>query len=432
MSSKLIYKLFYLYCFVLLVRFLVTFTKSISLELYTAAFQDFTISDWLINYEAGFVRRGLWGSIFLKLYELFGINPGPLIYVLSYLFLFLFVVLFIKKWRNYKLSLFLLPSIWLIGAFAKYNLLWFRRDILIFLLIWLAFICYRSYIEGKKSNIVWLYLVSIFTILSHEASFFYFVPIICLHYILVCRCNLSWMRSIVNTLIFCLPMLFAMFLCSYFKGNAEMAEKIWHSWDPYFMSEFGKILPIGEGTAALGWDGLETFRNHLALNYFSKTSGVYKFMILPFIYIGVYYLLVRPNNIKIGVNSNGKYFSSNIFSKILLLQFVFLLPMFTVLSCDLGRVVLYWTISSFLFYFSLDSKSFHILFKRKNIGINWMNLQYRLVYNKCIYLIIYIFLSIDIFIFTIKFAFFSSVLGDFYVFINYLIKCGLWCLTFLN
>ena len=37
-------------------------------------------------------------------------------------------------------------------------------------------------------------------------------------------------------------------------------------------------------------------------------------------------------------------------SSILVFQFIMLIPMFTVLSCDTGRVVLYWLSSSYIFF----------------------------------------------------------------------------------
>jgi hypothetical protein len=48
--------------------------------------------------------------------------------------------------------------------------------------------------------------------------------------------------------------------------------------------------------------------------------------------------------------------------RIALFQFLMLLPMFTVLSNDLGRVVCYWTLSSLVFYLVVPAERFEGLF----------------------------------------------------------------------
>ena len=60
----------------------------------------FRFADWLINYEAGFVRRGFFGSLFIKLSNLTGASI-ELLYLLliSFFYLIFFYLVFhlIKK-----------------------------------------------------------------------------------------------------------------------------------------------------------------------------------------------------------------------------------------------------------------------------------------------------------------------------------------------
>ena len=42
---------------------------------------DSTISEWLINYEGGFVRRGLTGEFFFQIHELLNIHLGWLVFI---------------------------------------------------------------------------------------------------------------------------------------------------------------------------------------------------------------------------------------------------------------------------------------------------------------------------------------------------------------
>ena len=52
------------------VIFLIIFSKSF----YVAGFDAYGIGDMLINYQCGFVRRGLLGTLFLKFSDLSGLN----------------------------------------------------------------------------------------------------------------------------------------------------------------------------------------------------------------------------------------------------------------------------------------------------------------------------------------------------------------------
>lgn len=417
LTYKKIRYLFGAYCFILIVEFFYRFILSIVPRHFRGSFLDFTTSDWLINYEAGFVRRGLWGQIFFYLYDWWGINAGYLIYFLSYLFLFIFLYLFIREWRRNNLSLFLLPSVCLVGAFAMSYLLWFRRDVLIFLLIWCILKGYHSFLSGNKKALWIMYFFSGVTILSHEASFFYFVPLLGLHFFLMRLQKEQWKIALGKAFLFLLPIGAVMLLCVIYKGNGDMAYGIWHSWDGYFISNFGEILPMGKGCEALGWDGMETFKNHFSENYLNKTLGIYRFCIWPFIFVAVYYLLIQVNKIKLGIREEKRDDASLglHLSLILVLQFVFLLPMFTVLSCDLRRVVLYWTLSSFLFYFRLGENWLQAFEQGKfAVRISKWNriLSTGKLGNKYVYIVVAVFLGIPFYGFSELNAFSSSVLGN--------------------
>ena len=69
-----------------------------------------TIGEWLINYEGGFVRRGLFGSIIYKLSYGLNINPFLIVNILSFLIFISFLYL-LKDTRKYFSSLFLLSPI---------------------------------------------------------------------------------------------------------------------------------------------------------------------------------------------------------------------------------------------------------------------------------------------------------------------------------
>ena len=68
---------------------------------------DWTISEWLINYEAGFVRRGLSGQLIFIFYEIFGINIRLIAFAIISIMVGLFYLIFYSFIKNIKLNIFL-------------------------------------------------------------------------------------------------------------------------------------------------------------------------------------------------------------------------------------------------------------------------------------------------------------------------------------
>ena len=67
-------------------------------------FQFFDFSDLFINYQGGFIRRGLLGEIFYQFY-LKGINPVYLAYIISLLSYIVIVVYMIRNFRKHGYAL---------------------------------------------------------------------------------------------------------------------------------------------------------------------------------------------------------------------------------------------------------------------------------------------------------------------------------------
>ena len=66
------------------------------------------LSELLINYQGGFIRRGIFGEVILKIYQIFKINPLTL---LSYIFIFIYLIqifIFYKLLKKYNKNYFLL------------------------------------------------------------------------------------------------------------------------------------------------------------------------------------------------------------------------------------------------------------------------------------------------------------------------------------
>ncbi len=355
MKTRIIKYLFIAYCIVIALQFilLATMQNCFTQFLARANFEGWNLCDWLINYSDGFVRRGLWGEIILYLYNTFNIDIAQSIIwitIISTIALILFTIYFFKK---KGLSFFLLPNVILLGSFAMNEILSHRRDALMLLLIFLALYFYKRWIEERGRRLIYYILLSltgIFVILTHEASFFCFVPFITFDYFIRNK-NRLLVQRVTSTVFFILPMLFTMGCACIFKGNEDVANNIWNSYAPYFQEEFGEMLPMGEGVNALTWSTGYAVNHHIEKNFMQMffhghIPSLFAWCIILFF---AFYLMVNVNKIRI-FGYEKEDIDTSYLATILLIQFVSLLPMFTVLSCDLGRIFTYWSLSSFFIF----------------------------------------------------------------------------------
>ena len=373
---------------------------------YQALFEHWGFADWLINYEGGFVRRGILGQAILCMHRLFNIDIGQTLHIISLLstlaLIALVITIFIKK----RLSLFILPTAIMLGTFAINNIASFRRDQMMLLIIFLILYLYKKY--KTCNNIIYYLLFSItgvFVILVHEASFFCFVPFIFIH-----QCDKLQLKDMLKSTLFLLPVIAAMGICCIFKGDAATSDAIWESYQPYFIETYGERLHMSEAVNALTWETIPTMKYHLKTNYI-KSSCLLGWMTT---FITTLYLCANVNRVKL-FSYEKKEANSVSLTSILLAQFISLLPMFTVLSCDLGRITIYWTMTSFFMY-ALFGNTIEIpiltnLSKKINSGFNttWMS-------SKLLYVIITITIACPLVFYTANEAFYSTTIGNIWSF----------------
>lgn len=79
------------------------------------------------------------------------------------------------------------------------------------------------------------------------------------------------------------------------------------------------------------------------------SPAVWRIPLVIFNLLAAYYLVTRLNAVNMGLYRT-KPMNHVMMSNVALIQFIAMLPMFTVLSCDWGRTIPYWVISSLMFY----------------------------------------------------------------------------------
>ena len=191
--------------------------------------KSYAYNELFINYQAGFIRRGLLGEIFWQLNSFFSIKP---LIFFSYLFFVLYltnIYLFIKIFKTYKKSYFIYFLIFLSPALILFPIyeenLYFIKDIIIKLsILFHAFILIRiknksntnNYLEYLKFIIIPILTISI---LIHEYQVLY----LSIHILL----SLSFVKTkneIIKLFKVYLLLLIPIFLTLIFMGNLTQYE----------------------------------------------------------------------------------------------------------------------------------------------------------------------------------------------------------------
>lgn len=312
---------------------------------------NWAATDYLINYQGGFVRRGMFGEILYHLRLSFGIDTLSLLTVMSVVCYLLLLYLLIKSFWKRGLQLYILP---LVICYGLNNVA--RKDSLQILLLWLI-LYFFLHIKSQGIKIGISMLITVFLLNLHEASLFFVWPLLSI--LILADDSLNKRMKVVGVVT---PI--ATFLSlAYFKGDVATAQAIHDSWKMFLPAEWGDVP--NTSVEAIGWGAKDTFLMHLRLNYFAPDLNypwLKGWMIRPFIYIFIYYLISNyPLFFRKG-DAVENHRDSIILSRILLFQFIMLIPMFTILSCDLGRIVCYWTLSSFVFYLIVPQQTLEKLF----------------------------------------------------------------------
>jgi hypothetical protein len=279
----------------------------------------YTFTDWLINYEGGFVRRGLLGQIVFELSKLLNIQIKFLILIFQisiYLIYFLiFFLLLSKRETNFFWLLIIFSPISFLYPMAELEALG-RKDIFVIT----SFLIF-SIINYKSLSSLLFSFIFIFTLscLIHEITFFYIFHYLFVFYVKN-KIFINQKLNIKHYLVFFLSLGILLYLNLYLH-NFVIIEDIVNSYNyenlTALSGSFSHISPTIDSVF------FKTFSN---INIVSIAR--YGFLIListiPFIYF-----------IKIKSDYENKYFNfQNIFISIILLS----IPLYSLIF-DWGRII---------------------------------------------------------------------------------------------
>ena len=292
---------------------------------------SYSYSEFLINFQGGFVRRGLLGEMLFRLYNRHNFYVQLALFCSCYFIYLCTIVFYIYKFKNRNLCWWLLFSPLLL-CFPMYIV---RKDYLLY-----AILIIIIYLLRNKTHLINKAIALTLVVLSlflHEAFIFWGFPIFML-------ILLSDKKNRALNYIFSIIPLCVFFILCVYKGNLSTSHLIVDSWNSVIPSS-PLSYTFDNSIGAIGWDSKTTFLSHLKLNVGDGGIGI---VITPLIALTIYYFFSNffsflssgesyKNLQKINLSISLLYSSS----------LIFLLPMFTVLSCDVGRVFHYAAIATF-------------------------------------------------------------------------------------
>ena len=301
---------------------------------------SWTIGEWLINYQGGFVRRGFLGEGIYLLSNATKISPIFIIWLISISSYYLLIKLTFIEAKNKISDVFLLsPCIFMAPIIGDFLI---RKDSLLLLI----FLISLKLIKSKRINLIFLNLLNIAAILIHESFAIYALPI---QFILISKDN-EYKNNYYNFLKF-IPSLCFFICCFIFKGDQNQAISIHQSWlNNSFLFPFENLnyeFPLG-AINAIGWDFKQVLKILLeSLIDFKGILWVPLAWLTTTIFLASFFL---------GDNS-GKDFRIKFF--ILSLQF-FPFSILCFSGWDYGRWIFVWIVSSILIYctFGEELKSY--------------------------------------------------------------------------
>lgn len=346
---NLLFVLTIIYLFQLFVRQLFQFQYSYEND------EFYHISEWLINFEGGFVRRGIRGELISCLYHFLGFSPYLSVTFIAAASFVLLTCFFFKGFIKNGYSIFILPFVFFLGN-PILNSFWLRPDSLLVIL----FIVMLYILRKSKFNILNLFFINalfIAAVLLHEIFIFIALPITILLVSYSLRKNfLQRCNNIFISYLYACLCLIPAFITTLFvvtnSGSPEIASTIWESWKNVpFPNDFltwasaDEYPGAFEGMTKTMQEGLSQYSGEFIVWFY---EGLYGPLMIAATICTVYFILININclNNKILCFKPQDNNNKSLISSVLILQLIAIIPLY-ILGWDYGRWIFFWVTSSF-------------------------------------------------------------------------------------
>jgi len=307
--------------------------------------------EWLINYNAGFVRRGLIGHL-INLFS-FGSEPktvNSIVFSLAVVFILLVNLFVYKSSLSTQSTVLIVLSPTGIVWMAIRNEYYYRKEILFFIVILIASLIFmrrhhNTCKDTAYSLTVFIFIVTPLLILVHEGALFFAVPFLS---VILSQAydGIKFRRPILICYLTLALILFLFMIIN--KGTYATSIGIWNSLSDVARLGSLEVLPQG-GISAIGYSTWQAIKFAGGL----VASGNAGFYLLQLVFL---YLLITF----IVSNQRNQDFKELLFVREMFLPYVLIcltfLPLF-VLGWDWGRWLMgIWYVSLCVYLLKLDTR----------------------------------------------------------------------------
>jgi hypothetical protein len=303
---------------------------------------SFQMTEWLINYSGGFVRRGLPGTLIGLLSGVTGIQANHFA-IITGLGSYLLLTAWLLRRATVTFPAVLILSCIVMG-FPAYQDSIVRKDCMGLLFLIACLVTDHSRFP-RPVVIAILNLVSGVAILCHEAFVFYAVA----GFILLGSIDRSTTTpKIIRRFLSLLPAGLCFLISVIRHGSPEQAQTINDSWQPLWKTINPGDLDIAIPDAAIGALGW-TSEQGLSLSLYMLTSGFYQPLAWVMVFVISFILVLIFTGRNFDQRGRAAMESRVRVSALLLAQFIFISPLF-LLGVDYGRWLFFWVAGSMIFH----------------------------------------------------------------------------------
>lgn len=322
----------------------------------------YIVGDWLLNYQGGFVRRGLFGEIIFFIANKLNIPILTITYLTSSSFFLAFVIFYyqcIKKIlkSNFLLIYLFLPSTLLFTFFDPLAI--GRKESLVLLFITIYSIFLTQNLNSKFITQLILSILILLITLTHEIMFFYTPYIFAIKFIFLnnVKINLNSFKFFYfEFFLFFISLICIIFIFSFSHlHDSDLRCKSLLSLN-LSDSLCGTVIEEGKGNRERYWTTI--FPYFLERNYFTTYGLV---ILLNFLPILIYFILQKKTKkIKSRIS---------LYTVLSLICFFFTLPIFIIVN-DWGRYLhIHFIIHGLLFAILLKKHSNNFKIKLHELSL---------------------------------------------------------------
>ena len=311
---------------------------------------DSTISEWIINYQGGFTRRGLPGEIAFHIAQIFDLKLRFVILLMQIFFYGLYLILIYKFFKTIKFNGIILFSlftpIFLIYHIAELEVL-ARKELFLFIgYIWFYNISSKE--SKTKNSILWIIFILPLISILYEPAIFYYTFFAAT--VLIKMKNENLIKIFIVIFIIFIPSI----IVSYYSAFHIISKDGFEIMKSSLMNNFGEACYMSCGLMDTKREAIVHIKatiSKLTEKEFSIYTYLFRYFLIMLIGFAPLLLLIKNSEL-----------TKKIFNfKKLILIFIILnifVPIHWLMFIDWGRAVNITYVSSILFFFYLFKNDF--------------------------------------------------------------------------